>query len=142
LALLLVGTTTDLRANEPDRPSMPASGRYAMTPVEGGFLRMDTDSGTVSLCAKKAGAWSCETVPDDYKAMQKDADRLVQQNATLRRELDELRRGGGVPAKSPDRKLELPSEEDIDKAISQFEKYIKKFKGLIEKHSGDGPGRI
>jgi hypothetical protein len=52
----------------------------------------------------------------------------------------ELRRDGG-PGKS-ERKLELPSEEEIDKAITQFDKYLRKFKGLIEKYQGpDAPGR-
>ena len=147
LAFLLIAGVAVCQANEADRPTAPPNGRFAMAPVDGGFLRMDTDTGTVSLCAKKAGAWSCETVPDDYKTMQKDADRLTQENATLRRELSELRREGSATAKSPapssDRKLELPSEEEIDKAIGQFEKYVKKFKDLIEKHSGvERPGRI
>ena len=143
LSILLAAGSAFGLANEPDRPATPSSGRYTMAQVDGGFLRMDTDTGTVSLCAKKGGSWSCESVADDYKAVQKDADRLAQENAALRRELAELRRDGGVPAKSPDRKLELPSEEEIDKAIGQFEKYLKKFKDLIEKHSGrETPGRI
>jgi hypothetical protein len=115
----------------------PASGRYSMAPVDGGFLRMDTDTGTVSLCAKKASGWNCETVPDDYKAMQ-------QENEALKRELSALRREGAGPGTSAksERKLELPSEEDIDKAISQVDKYLRKFKGLIEKYQGpDAPGR-
>ena len=123
------GQATKTAADAP-----PASGRYTMAPVDGGFLRMDTDTGAVSLCAKKAAAWNCETVPDDYKAMQ-------QENEALKRELSELRREGGPTAKA-ERKLELPSEEEIDKAISQVEKYMRKFKGLIEKYQGpDAPGR-
>ena len=116
---------------------MPAgTGRYSMAPVDGGVLRMDTETGAVSLCAKKNAAWSCDTVADDYKAMQ-------QENEALKKELSELqreRRDGGTQAKA-DRKLELPSEEEIDKAISQVEKYLRKFKGLIEKYQGpDTPG--
>ena len=118
------------------------AGRFAMTPVEGGFLRMDTDTGTVSLCAKKPAGWTCETVADDYKALQKDADRLTKENEALKRELAELRKDApsGVPQGKDDRKIELPSEEDVDKAIGQVEKYLKKFRGLIEKYqSPDGP---
>ena len=143
LFILLAAGATAGQAAEVDRPTMPSSGRYTMAPVDGGFLRMDTDTGMVSLCAKKGGNWSCETVADDYKAIQKDVDRLAQENASLRRELSELRRDGGVPARSSERKFELPSEEEIDKAIGQFEKYMRKFKDLIEKHSGrETPGRI
>ena len=145
LALLLAVGHSAARAGEADRlerPPVPASGRYAMTPVDGGFLRMDTDTGTVSLCARKTGNWSCETVPDDYKTIQKEADRLAHENASLRRELSELRRDGGPPSKSSERKLELPSEEEVDKAIGQLEKYLKKFKGLIERQTGgEAPGR-
>lgn len=123
----------DLTKHGTETDSPPASNRFSMVPIDGGFLRMDTDTGTVSLCTKKAGAWACETVPDDYKAVQEE-------NAALKRELGELR-GDRKTAKA-DRKLELPTEEEVDKAIGQFDKYLKKFKGLIEKYqSPDGPGR-
>ena len=152
VALFIVSMAGSAWANEPERGpvadrsttgQVPASGRYVMNAVEGGFLRMDTDTGVVSLCARKAGTWACETVPDDYKALQKDTDRLTQENATLKRELAEARRETGQPPRA-ERKLELPSEQDIDKAIGQIEKYMKKFKDLIERHSGSGeaPGRI
>ena len=130
-------------AAEPDKPAVPgasAAGRFAMNPVDGGFLRMDTDTGTVSHCTKKGTGWACETVPDDYKALQ-------QENEALKRELSQLRKeartGGNQDAKS-DRKFELPSEEEVDKALGQIDKYMRKFKGWIEKHQGQGqetPGR-
>ena len=126
-------TDADLTKHGSETDGPPVSNRFSMVPVDGGFLRMDTDTGTVSLCTKKAGAWACETVPDDYKAIQEE-------NAALKRELGELR-GDRKTAKA-DRKLELPTEEEVDKAIGQFDKYLKKFKGLIEKYqSPDGPGR-
>jgi hypothetical protein len=134
LACLTIGAAT---ANEPpklDADVPPAAVRYSMTPVDGGFLRMDTDSGTVSLCAKKGDTWACETVPDDYKALQ-------QENETLKRKLAQARRDGDGTAKSGS-KFELPSEEDVDKAISQMDKYIRKFRGLLEKYQGaEQPGR-
>lgn len=127
------GLVASAASNDPPAPA----GRFTMAPVEGGVLRMDTDTGTVSHCARKGTAWACETIADDYKALQ-------QENEVLKKELKDLRRDskeGGTHAKS-DRKLELPSEEEIDKAISQIEKYLRKFKGLIEKHQGpDVPGR-
>jgi hypothetical protein len=140
VALSVVATGSAALAAEPrkDGADMPAaSGRYMMTPVDGGFLRMDTDNGVVSHCAKKSAGWSCETVTDDYRALQ-------QENEALRREMTQMRRdgtGGGTDAKA-ERKLELPSEEDIDKAIGKFDKYIRKFKDLIEKYQNpEAPGR-
>ena len=122
------------------------NGRFAMTPVDGGFLRMDTDTGTVSLCAKKPAGWTCETVADDYKALQKDADRLAKENDALKREMAELRKEGanGGPQAKVERKIELPTEEEVDKALGQVDKYLKKFKGLIEKYQNPeapAPGR-
>ena len=114
----------------------PSSGRYTMAPVDGGFLRMDTDSGVVSLCAKKEAAWRCETVPDDYRALQLE-------NEALKKELSELRRDGPAgPTGKVEKKLELPSDEDIDKAFDKVDKYLRKFRELIEKHQGtDIPGK-
>ena len=118
-------------AAEPDKAPPSGAGRFAMNPVDGGFLRMDTDTGTISHCTKKAAGWACETVPDDYKALQ-------QENEALRRELSQLKRDGqaaGQDAKT-DRKFELPSEEEVDKALGQLDKYMRKFKSWIDKQQG------
>lgn len=125
-----------LAAHAADAPA--ASGRFVMTPVEGGFLRMDTDNGVVSLCARKGTDWRCETVPDDYQALQKE-------NEALKRQLAELRKEGApmpaLPGKT-DRKSDWPTDEEIDKGFAKLDRYLRKFKELIEKHAGpDTPGR-
>ena len=85
-----------------------------------------------------------DTLPDDYQAMRKETERLAKENAELKRQLADAQRAvGSTPAPgNGGRKLELPSDEEIDKAIGQLEKYIRKFKGLIEKYGEpDKPGR-
>ena len=138
LSVAVIGSPALAAEPRKDGADMPAgSGRFTMTPIDGGFLRMDTENGVVSHCAKKSAGWSCETVADDYRALQ-------QENEALKREMTQMRRdgtGGGTDAKA-ERKLELPSEEDIDKAIGKFDRYLKKFRGLIEKYQNpDAPGR-
>ena len=120
-------------------------GRFVMTPVDGGVLRMDTDSGVVSVCAKKGTDWRCDTVPDDYQALQKE-------NEALKKQLGELRKDGAqagapqtgapsVPSRA-ERKSDWPTDEEIDKGFAKLDRYLRKFKELIEKHAGpETPGR-
>ena len=134
-AALLAGAATTHAADTP-----PASGRFVMQPVEGGFLRMDTDNGVVSLCGRKGSDWRCETVPDDYQALQKENEALKKQLAELRKE------GAGAPPAAspgkPDRRSDWPTDEEIDKGFAKLDRYLRKFKELIEKHAGpDTPGR-
>ena len=54
-----------------------AGGRYRMTPAEGGaFLRLDTQTGAMSVCQRKDGRWACEAVPDERRALETEIDRL------------------------------------------------------------------
>jgi hypothetical protein len=144
---LLVGSAlwvAPTTANEPERTAdrPPGSSRYAMNPVEGGFLRMDTDTGIVSLCARRQSGWSCETVPDDYQAVRKDLDRMARENSDLRRQVEDLKRGGtGEVEARRERRLQLPSDEEVDQALSYLDRMLRKFKGFIEKHQGPGADR-
>jgi hypothetical protein len=112
------------------------AGRYAMTPVEGGMLRMDTDTGVVSLCSRKSGSWACETLPDDTATLRAENERLARENR-------ELREGRGLgPERRAERKFELPSEADVDKALSYLDRMMRKFREFIDKQAGqDRPGR-
>lgn len=35
------------------------AGRFTMSPVDGGFLRLDKETGAVAMCARSGTAWAC-----------------------------------------------------------------------------------
>lgn len=133
-----------------------AGGRFTMTPTDGGFVRLDTQSGAMSLCAGKDGEWSCRAMPDDQKALQDRIARLEDENRALKEEnrrledvlglnadkpkadggpLDAPKDGG--PPVPPPQKLPLPSEKDVDKAFDYVEGLLKKFRERLKKLEQD-----
>ncbi len=92
------------------------SGRFTFQPVEGGMMRLDTETGQVSHCTKVGDGFACRSVADDRAAMQEEIDRLKREN-------EALRTGAKPPAAGG---LQLPSEEDIDKAMGLFEKMMRR----------------
>jgi hypothetical protein len=75
------------------------TGRYTMSPVEGGFLRLDTETGALALCTRRAETWSCEPVNDSAPPK---------------------------PAEGP--RVQMPSEPEIDRAIDELERLFKKYR--------------
>jgi hypothetical protein len=106
-------------------------GRYRMTPAEGGaFLRLDTQTGAMSVCQRKDGRWACEAVPDERRALETEIDRLKSEVKRLE-DLLALPDPGTPDGKRAQRsgpKLSLPSEEDIDRAMDYAQRMMRKFK--------------
>ena len=50
--------------------SMPdtENGRYALSPIADGVLRLDTRTGAVSTCNNSGAGWACYAVPDERAA--------------------------------------------------------------------------
>jgi hypothetical protein len=99
------------------------NGRYNMSPVAGGVLRLDTRSGQVSLCRQKGDSWICETTADDRAAYEKEIARLQARVAGLEAELGR-RPGGGD--------LKLPNDAEVDRVMKFFESVFRRFIGMIE----------
>lgn len=133
------------------------AGRYTMTPTEKGFIRMDTQTGAMSICSGKEGEWACAAMPDDQKMLQDKIARLEDENRVLKEEnrrledvlglgSDDPADGAGSsqsgPPGSPKESFKLPSEKDLDQAFDYFEGMMKKFrdrlKKLEEKDKQDG----
>jgi hypothetical protein len=151
-ALVLLALLAPAAAQE-GRP-----GRFTMTPVEGGFLRLDTETGAVSMCRSREGAWSCDPTPDSAEAMKRESERLAAENERLKADIrrmeetfglgppkpgEEQRQseappGGPLPGGSG--KFELPSEKDVDEAIDYLGRIIKKFRDKIRELDPDRPG--
>ncbi len=105
------------------------TGRYSMTPTKDGILKLDTKTGAVSLCARSSGKWKCQGVDGQNSALHDTVRRLEQENDRLRAQLDAARL---APAPESSGKLDVPSEEDVDKAMDFMEKLLHRFKGMVE----------
>ena len=68
---------------------MPDSenGRYALSPVADGVLRLDTRTGAVSTCTNGGAGWACYAVPDERAALDAEIGRLQADNERLKAEL-------------------------------------------------------
>lgn len=128
-----------VRAEEP--------GRFSMTQIEDGFLRLDTQSGAMSICRRQDEQWACRSVPDDRYAMQeqitrleKEKDELSAEIARLEALVGETSSTGGTDKRSRPL-LNLPSEEEVDKFVGFIDRMMRKFKDMfndLKREGGDG----
>ena len=123
------------------QPVAESRGRYTMTPAEGGFMRLDTESGAVSLCTHKADTWACEPVNDKTNSSAGEA-RLETENKNLKDRIKVLEErlsqrdaqaNGNPPVDAPGGVSKLPSEKEVDEALDYVERLYKKFRDRIQK---------
>ena len=79
----LGGIGTAVAQQMPDREN----GRYALSPVTDGVIRLDTRTGDVSTCANTGIGWACYAVPDERAALDAEIGRLQADNEKLKAEL-------------------------------------------------------
>jgi hypothetical protein len=73
--------------------SMPdaENGRYALSPVTDGVIRLDTRTGAVSTCSNSGTGWACYSVPDERAALDAEIGRLQADNEKSKTELEKSR---------------------------------------------------
>jgi hypothetical protein len=134
-----------------------AAGRYTMHKTEDGFVRLDTQTGAVSLCRKEAKAWSCRGIADATPPLSEgssgtesnDVAQLRRENRALQEEIARLEELLGLrdpPAGQPSKRhgFKLPTEKDVDQAFDYFESMLRKFQERLkrlEKEQAPGPER-
>lgn len=57
-------------------PAETTAPRFSFAPVDGGALKLDRETGRVSLCAKGPTGFACEAVPDTRDAYEAEIARL------------------------------------------------------------------
>jgi hypothetical protein len=116
------------------------NGRYALSPVGDGVVRLDTRTGSVSTCNNSGAGWACYVVPDERAAMDAEIGRLQAENEKLKADLaarepavagkideplpkqDSLK--SPAPKADAERKIEipLPSDHDVDRVMAFLER--------------------
>jgi hypothetical protein len=144
------------------------NGRYALSPVTDGVLRLDTRTGAVSTCTNSDGTgWACYTVPDERAALDAEIGRLEADNEKLKAQLAEreptvqgkvdepLPKSDSLkPPPEPnvaegERKIEiprieipLPSDRDMNRMMSALEQAWRRLVDMANRVQKDVSGRI
>jgi len=125
------------------------NGRFSFKEVPDGILRLDSRTGQVSLCSRIT-EWACRTLADDRVAFDKEIGRLLDENATLRKQLEEARHapvppetvppssGANPPAavqppKQGERELTLPSDADVNRMMAFLEKMWRRLLDMAQR---------
>ena len=98
-----------------------------------GFLRLDAQTGQVAYCESRSAGWTCEAVPEERTALEKEIGRLQDEVAGLRRELAALREPPSSPrppaeltprppGKDGEPVIKLPTQEDVDRATAALQR--------------------
>jgi hypothetical protein len=143
--------------------SMPdgENGRYVLSPVADGVIRLDTRTGDVSTCNNGGAGWACYVVPDERAALDAEIGRLQAENAKLKAQLaageptvsgkieEPLPKSDSLKTPEPkagegDRKLEipLPSDRDMDRMMSFLEQAWRRLVEMANRMQKDLSGKI
>ena len=143
--------------------AMPDSenGRYAMSVVPDGLVRLDTKTGAVSTCVNQGSGWACYAIPDERAALDMEIGRLQAENESLRAQLAarsplaENKTDEALPKSDPlmpsvpksadgERKIEipLPSDKDMDRVMGFLESAWKRLVDMAARIQRDTSGKI
>jgi hypothetical protein len=157
LALCFGGAVDAIAESVPDTEN----GRYTLSPVTDGVIRLDTRTGVVSTCSNNGNGWACYAVPDERAALDAEIGRLQADNEELKAQLAsrESTVTGKIdeplpksdPLKKPEpkvgegeRKIEipLPSDRDMDRMMSFLEQAWRRLLEMANRVQKDVSGRI
>jgi len=137
------------------------NGRYVLSPVSDGVIRLDTRTGSVSTCSNSGAGWACYAVPDERAALDAEIGRLQAENENLKGQLsareptvsgkldEPLPKADSLKKPEPkiaegERKIEipLPSDRDMDRMMSFLEQAWRRLVEMANRMQKDVSGKI
>ena len=164
LMSLLVAASGAAAESMPDNEN----GRYAMSQIGDGVVRLDTRTGAVSNCNNSGVGWACYALPDERAAYDAEIGRLEAENEKSNAEIEKLKaelasRAPTVEGKTDEalpksdslkkaepkaaenpRKIEipLPSDQDMDRMMSFLERAWQRLVEMANRMQKDVSGKI
>lgn len=110
--------------------SVPASAedtvRYSLEKTADGYVRMDKESGEMSVCKESDGQLVCRLAADERSAYESASAALSKRLDVLEQKVAALE-GGAAKSLNV-----LPSEEEFDKTLSMMERFFRRFMGVVK----------
>jgi hypothetical protein len=122
IAIGLVAILLPLAASaaEPDPP------RFQLERSGDHFVRLDRQTGAMSLCEEKDGSLVCRMAADERAAYESELDRLSDRVTALENK--------SVVSKA------LPSDAEIDRSIGIMERWMRSFMGIVKEFQSEDQG--
>jgi hypothetical protein len=108
--------------------------RYSLEKTADGYVRMDRQSGEMSVCKETDGQLVCRLAADERAAYETSAAALAKRLDALEQKVAALE-GGSAKSLSA-----LPSEEEFDKTLSMMERFFRRFMGVVKEFDGQEGG--
>ncbi|MCO5070879.1 MAG: hypothetical protein M9944_06680 [Rhizobiaceae bacterium] len=105
--------------------------RYRLERTDNGYVRLDTQTGDMSICEERTGQLVCRAAAEERAAFHNEIDRLNDAIATLEKRVSALEKS---PASSG-----LPSEEEFDRTMSYMERFFRGFMDIVRDNEKDVP---
>jgi hypothetical protein len=161
---VLAGASAAVAQSMPDGEN----GRYTLSPIADGVIRLDTRTGAVSTCNNAGTGWACYVVPDERAAYDQEIGRLQAESEKSKAEVEKLKaelasrpavaenktdealpksdlqkKAEPKVAESP-RKIEipLPSDRDMDRVMSFLEQAWRRLVEMANRMQKDVSGKI
>lgn len=110
------------------------SERYRLEKTEQGYVRMDTQTGEMSICEERTGQLVCRVAADERSAFQDEVDRLNTSVRALEERVTTLEKAPVLPG--------LPTDEEFDKTIGYMERFFRGFMDIVKDFEKDEQGPI
>lgn len=114
-------------------PSSAQEERYSLERTDTGYVRMDRQTGEMSICTETSGDLVCRKASDE-----RDDSDDPGEIRRLRQRIDVLEtRLAALEAAPP--KHDLPSEETVEQTLSIMERFFRRFVGIMQDIEKDQP---
>ncbi|WP_163265074.1 hypothetical protein [Chelativorans alearense] len=112
--------------------------RFRLEKTESGYMRMDTQTGVMSLCRERSGQLVCNVAADEREAYETEMETLRERLSALEARVEALEESAGEETSK------LPTEDEFEQTLGLMERFFRRFidivKGLEEDRNQEEGG--
>lgn len=101
--------------------------RFQMEKTDKGYVRMDTQTGEMSICEERDNQLVCKLAADERSALQEEIGRLQGEIKTIEDRVVKLENSLTARMES-----KLPTEEEFQKSMGYMERFFRSFMGIVK----------
>ena len=111
--------------------------RYQLEKTTDGYVRLDKQTGDMSICREQYGQLVCRAAADDRNSLADEIGRIDSRLAAVEKRL-ESSSSSGFSSNN-----DLPTDEEFEKTMGYMEKFFRRFMGIVRdlNESESGPQR-